>query len=165
METFPPDLWRTQAFMKIYFPVVSQGPASESTDILPTGFTMSQVWTLVWEGASWFSNRVWGAAFRKIVHFEPSPFTNYPLSYAGKKYSRVGSELPNVSLASAQGCSATLQITGSPEVTMLATAVHAALTPLWHSSGDIPKAQSSSFSAASTLHLAACFILPQHRGS
>ena len=33
-----------QVFMKIYFPVISQGPASESTDILPTGFTMSQIW-------------------------------------------------------------------------------------------------------------------------
>lgn len=76
--------------------------ASIYENIFPSDFSRTCQWKrrhsshwfhnesdLVWEGASWFSNRVWGAAFRRITHFEPSVFTKCSLSHVGKKYSRV----------------------------------------------------------------------------
>lgn len=47
-----------EVLLKISFPVVSQGPASESVDILPSGFPANQIRTVIWEGASWFSDRI-----------------------------------------------------------------------------------------------------------
>lgn len=88
---------------------------------LEESLTMSQIWTVVWEGVFWFSNRVWGAAFR-LAHFELPAFTKYPFSHAGEKYSRVVWKFQVLCFLLHKGALPALQIPGSPEVTTLAAA-------------------------------------------
>lgn len=107
--------------MKIRFPLVSQGPASESADILPSGFTTSQIWTVVWERDSWFSNRLQGAAFGEflILNCLCLPSTPSPKGNCTGQVQLVERSQKSHFLLLKDA----LHVTSCPEVTTLATAL------------------------------------------